>query len=195
MKDVQFPLYGWEVIFTYQNISEVHVSQYSIPSWKASAPAGAMEAVSVVRFKCTGPPECKDVSELPELSDQEDKEGDEGREGEDNPAHDLPLCQLSHDPTALVGREIRLSYVGGAKNPNRPGAWVWPMIVNFLAGSKFHFKKEDNAKHMMPLDEWARQNKGRSAATLRETRGLLAGGSEWAVERERSECLSVRYMR
>ncbi|KAL9011574.1 MAG: hypothetical protein Q9173_003590 [Seirophora scorigena] len=97
--------YGWQVKFANNKISDIFLEEYNAPTWMSGGPG--TRPICVIRFKCTGPAECRNATEGPPVSDA--KEGT------------LKAVCGNED---LLGMEIRLAFTKGTMKLRKTGCWL-----------------------------------------------------------------------
>ncbi|KAL8871078.1 MAG: hypothetical protein Q9174_003020 [Haloplaca sp. 1 TL-2023] len=156
-KPKEFPYlpaqHQWQV--TFEDFTDVFVSERTI-SRKDNAGKEFLDKYCTVRFKCQAPPKCEAINRESTIEPprplriaQSKPAGDTGMQdslekGED-PAR-FPLAKVFNpqNADASTGREIRISHkkTRGASSRvhdsgSQPYAWMWPMILRFLANRPF----------------------------------------------------------
>lgn len=178
--------YGWQVKFANNKISDIFLEEYNAPTWMSGGPE--KRPICVIRFKCTGPAECRNATEDPPVSDA--KEGSAVGNSVDihGPSAALPLAKLCAGNEDLLGMEIRLAFTKGTMKLRKTGCWLWPMIVSLLMSSSWPVPVPLTEGSKAPLNDWARAVNGRpretKGAVLREV--IWQTSTEWSLKRARS---------
>lgn len=178
--------YGWQVKFANNKISDIFLEEYNAPTWMSGGPE--KRPICVIRFKCTGPAECRNATEGPLVSDA--KEGSAVGNSIDihGPSAALPLAKLCAENENLLGMEIRLAFTKGTMKLRKTGCWLWPMIVSLLMSSSWLVPVPLTEGSKAPLNDWARAVNGRpretKGAVLREV--IWQTSTEWSLKRARS---------
>ncbi|KAL8987022.1 MAG: hypothetical protein Q9177_003738 [Variospora cf. flavescens] len=179
-------VHGWQVRFINNKISDIFLEEYNAPTWKAGGPA--KRPICVVRFKCTGPAECRDATEGPTFGDGKGYGADGNLLDVDGISAALPLAKLCAENENLMGMEIRLAFTKGTMKLSKLGMWLWPMIVSLLMSSSWSVPVPLTEGCKAPLNDWARAVAGRP----RETKGALLRevikqtSTEWSLTRVES---------
>ncbi|KAL8963615.1 MAG: hypothetical protein Q9193_000133 [Seirophora villosa] len=175
--------YGWQVKFANNKISDIFLEEYNAPTWMSGGPE--KRPICVIRFKCTGPAECRNATEGLPVSDA--KEGSAVGNSADihGPSAALPLAKLCAGNEDLLGMEIRLAFTKGTMKLRKTGCWLWPMIVSLLMSSSWHVPVPLTEGSKAPLNDWARAVNGRpretKGAVLREV--IWQTSTEWSLKR------------
>lgn len=179
-------VHGWQVRFANNKISDIFLEEYHAPTWKAGGPA--KRPICVVRFKCTGPAECRDATEGPTFGDGKGYGANGNLLDVDGISAAVPLAKLCAENENLMGMEIRLAFTKGTMKLSKLGMWLWPMIVSLLMSSSWSVPVPLTEGCKAPLNDWARAVAGRP----RETKGALLRevikqtSTEWSLTRVES---------
>ncbi|KAL8656002.1 MAG: hypothetical protein Q9210_000538 [Variospora velana] len=179
-------VHGWQVRFANNKISDIFLEEYNAPTWKAGGPA--KRPICVVRFKCTGPADCRDATEGPTFGDVKGDGANGNLLDVDGISAALPLAKLCAENENLTGMEIRLAFTKGTMKLSKLGMWLWPMIVSLLMSSSWSVPVPLTEGCKAPLNDWARAVAGRPCETkgalLREV--IKQTSTEWSLKRVES---------
>lgn len=149
---------------------------------------------AAIQFTCIAPPECGTKAEgLMNPQDPPTATGDttesvveEFYEAEIPDPTTFPLAKHFDDPSSFVGKKIRLGFFRGTSNPKKQYPWVWPAVIDFLAGRVyFHNNPQKHESWKLPLDEWASKHKNSILAARLVENKQASGVIQWALQPKR----------